>query len=42
VTTGVGVLLFALAFPASPSGGATFWNNAVVGVAVVTRRPAGL
>jgi len=34
VTIGVGVLLFVLAFTASPLGSATFWNNAIIGVAV--------
>ncbi|SRR6266496_162356 len=35
ITISVGVLLFVLAFAASPWGSATFWNNASVGVAVV-------
>jgi len=35
VTIAVGVVLFVLAFAASPLGSSTFWNNAIVGVAVV-------
>ena len=35
VTIGVGVVLFVLAFTASPLGSATFWNNSIVGTAVV-------
>jgi hypothetical protein len=34
LTISVGVLLFVLAFAASPWGSATFWNNAIIGVAV--------